>query len=49
MPKAIKKPAVSAAGVLSNSDGIRLEHRPSRMGMMMMVVPRDGRCHKPGV
>ncbi len=45
-----KKPAVSAAGVLSDSDEVNLGQGPSQDGMDMVMMPRDiGQCHKPKV
>jgi hypothetical protein len=45
-----KKPAVFAAGVLSDSDEEKLGQGPSQDGMAMVMMPRDaGQCHKPKV
>jgi hypothetical protein len=42
-----KKPAITAAGVLSNSISMKSEHHPSRAGMMMVMMPGNGGCsHK---
>jgi hypothetical protein len=44
---AIKKPAITAAGVLSNSISVKSEHHPSRRGMMLTMMPGNGGCsHK---
>jgi hypothetical protein len=44
---AIKKPAITAAGVLSNSISVKSEHHPSHAGTMVTMMPGNGGCsHK---
>jgi hypothetical protein len=39
---AIKKPAITAAGVLSISISVKSEHHALRAGMMVVMMPGNG-------